>query len=405
MVENNSMATPAEPSRGVSRGMYFLTIAIVALVGFALGTRQNELYKAVGSVVGMKISTDTIDTSSLQTTFQKLQESYDGEIDVPTLIEGANRGMVAALGDDYTVYMSSEEAEQFEKDLSGNIGGGVGAEIGVRSDQPTILRTLADTPAEKAGLLAGDVIVKVNSESTIGWNAGETALAIRGEIGSTVKIVVIRDGKEEKEFSITRAEITSPSVEAKVEDGIGMLTVSRFDSETAKLTKAAAEDFERQGVKGVIVDLRGNGGGYLSAAQDMAGLWLDNKIIVSERRGDEVLEELRSSSSPVLAGVPTVVLVNESSASASEIVAGALQDYGAAELIGQKTFGKGTVQKLVSLGGGAELKVTIARWYTPNGRNITSEGIAPDQSVERSTDDVNAGKDPQMDAAKAFFAG
>ncbi len=405
MVENNSMATPVEPSRGVSRGMYFLTIAIVALVGFALGTRQNELYKAVGSVVGMKISTDTIDTSSLQTTFQKLQESYDGEIDVPTLIEGANRGMVAALGDDYTVYMSSEEAEQFEKDLSGNIGGGVGAEIGVRSDQPTILRTLADTPAEKAGLLAGDVIVKVNSESTIGWNAGETALAIRGEIGSTVKIVVIRDGKEEKEFSITRAEITSPSVEAKVEDGIGMLTVSRFDSETAKLTKAAAEDFERQGVKGVIVDLRGNGGGYLSAAQDMAGLWLDNKIIVSERRGDEVLEELRSSSSPVLAGVPTVVLVNESSASASEIVAGALQDYGAAELIGQKTFGKGTVQKLVSLGGGAELKVTIARWYTPNGRNITSEGIAPDQSVERSTDDVNAGKDPQMDAAKAFFAG
>ena len=405
MVENNSMATPVEPSRGVSRGMYFLTIAIVALVGFALGTRQNELYKAVGSVVGMKISTDTIDTSSLQTTFQKLQESYDGEIDVPTLIEGANRGMVAALGDDYTVYMSSEEAEQFEKDLSGNIGGGVGAEIGVRSDQPTILRTLADTPAEKAGLLAGDVIVKVNSESTIGWNAGETALAIRGEIGSTVKIVVIRDGKEEKEFSITRAEITSPSVEAKVEDGIGMLTVSRFDSETAKLTKAAAEDFERQGVKGVIVDLRGNGGGYLSAAQDMAGLWLDNKIIVSERRGDEVLEELRSSNSPVLAGVPTVVLVNESSASASEIVAGALQDYGAAELIGQKTFGKGTVQKLVSLGGGAELKVTIARWYTPNGRNITSEGIAPDQSVERSTDDVNAGKDPQMDAAKAFFAG
>lgn len=405
MVENNSMATPVEPSRGVSRGMYFLTIAIVALVGFALGTRQNELYKAVGSVVGMKISTDTIDMSSLQTTFQKLQENYDGEIDVPTLIEGANRGMVAALGDDYTVYMSSEEAEQFEKDLSGNIGGGVGAEIGVRSDQPTILRTLADTPAEKAGLLAGDVIVKVNSESTIGWNAGETALAIRGEIGSTVKIVVIRDGKEEKEFSITRAEITSPSVEAKVEDGIGMLTVSRFDSETAKLTKAAAEDFERQGVKGVIVDLRGNGGGYLSAAQDMAGLWLDNKIIVSERRGDEVLEELRSSSSPVLAGVPTVVLVNESSASASEIVAGALQDYGAAELIGQKTFGKGTVQKLVSLGGGAELKVTIARWYTPNGRNITSEGIAPDQSVERSTDDVNAGKDPQMDAAKAFFAG
>lgn len=399
------MASPVEPSRGVSKGMYIVTIAIVLLIGFVLGTRQDEIYSTLGSVVGVNISTDTIDTSSLQNTFQRLQENYDGEIDVPTLIEGANKGMVAALGDDYTVYMSSEEAQQFEKDLSGNIGGGIGAEIGVRNDQPTILRTLANTPAEKAGLLAGDVIVKVNSEDTIGWNASETALAIRGEIGSTVKIAVVRDGSEEKEFSITRTEITSPSVESKVENGIGILTMSRFDGETTRLAKAAAENFKQQSVRGVIVDLRGNGGGYLSAAQDVAGMWLDNKVIVSERRGDEVLDELRSSSDPILVGVPTVVLVDESSASASEIVAGALQEYDVATLIGQKTFGKGTVQKLVSLGGGAELKVTIARWYTPEGRNITSEGIEPNTAIERTPEDVNAGRDPQMDAAKAFFEG
>ena len=149
------------------------------------------------------------------------------------------------------------------------------------------------------------------------------------------------------------------------------------------------------------MDLRGNGGGYLNAAQDVAGLWLEDKVIVSERRGDKIVEELRSRSNAVLKGIPTVVLVNESSASASEIVAGALQDHGAAQLIGKKTFGKGTVQKLVPLGNGAQLKVTVARWYTPNGRNITSEGIEPNQVVELSTEDVDAGRDPQMDAAKA----
>lgn len=403
MAVDNSMASPIEPSRGISKNIFLLTIAIVGLIGFVAGTRQNEMYSAVGSLFGVTISTDTIDTSSLQSTFQRLQENYDGQLDIPALIEGANKGMVAALGDDYTVYMSAKEAEQFDKDLSGNIGGGIGAEIGVRNDQPTVLRTLADTPASKSGLKAGDVIIKINDKQTNGWNANETAMAIRGEIGTTVKIAIVRDGREDHEFSITRAEITSPSVESEVKNGIGVLTIRRFDSDSASLSKKAADEFKRQGVKGVVVDLRGNGGGYLTAAQDIAGLWLDNKVIVSERRGDKVQEELRSRSAPVLKGVPTVVLVNGSSASASEIVAGALQDYGAAELVGEKTFGKGTVQKLVDLGGGAELKVTIARWYTPNGRNITSEGIAPDQAIELTNSDVNAGKDPQMDAALNFF--
>src|SRR5690606_17946630 len=190
------MASRAESNRGISKSMYFLTIAVVALIGFVAGTRQSEMYAAVGSLFGVTISTDTIDTSSLQSTYQRLQENYDGELDIPTLIEGANRGMVEALGDDYTVYMSAEEAKQFDKDLSGNIGGGIGAEIGVRGDQPTILRTLADTPAEKSGLKAGDVITKVNSKEVNGWNASETAMAIRGDIGTTVKISVVRDSRE-----------------------------------------------------------------------------------------------------------------------------------------------------------------------------------------------------------------
>jgi carboxyl-terminal processing protease len=398
------MASPVGQGGGVSKNIFFLTIAIVAVVGFVAGTRQNEVYSVVGSLFGVHISTDTIDTSSLQSTYQRLQENYDGTLDIPKLIEGANRGMVAAVGDDYTTFMSGDEASQFDKDLSGNIGGGIGAEIGVRNNQPTILRTLADTPAQKAGLKAGDVIVMVNSKEASNWTASETAEAIRGDIGTTVKLTVVRDG-EPHEFSITRAEIISPSVEGEVKDGIGILTMRRFDSETSALAKKAAEDFKRNNVKGVIVDLRGNGGGYLTAAQDVAGMWLDNKIIVSERRGGEVQEELRSNSNPILKDVPTVVLVDESSASASEIVAGALQDYGAAQLVGQTTFGKGTVQKLVSLDNGAQLKVTIARWYTPKGRNITSEGIKPDKEIELSADDVNAGRDPQKDAAITLLKG
>jgi carboxyl-terminal processing protease len=395
---HTSMASPVERPRGISRNIYFLTIAVVAVVGFVAGTRQDEIYATVGSALGVTVSTDTIDTASLKSTFRRLQENYDGTLDIPKLIEGANRGLVAAVGDDYTTFMSAEEVEQFNNDLSGNIGGGIGAEVGVRNDQPTILRTLADTPAEKAGLKAGDVVAMVNADDASGWSANEAVTAIRGEIGTTVKLTVIRDS-ERLEFTITRAEITSPSVESEVKDTIGVITIRRFDGETASLAKRAAEDLKGRGVKGVVLDLRGNGGGYLSSTQDVAGLWLDNKIIVSERRGDKVQEELRSESNPVLAGLPTVVLVDESSASASEIVAGALQDYDAAELIGKKTFGKGTVQKLVPLGNDTQLKVTIARWYTPNGRNITSDGIVPDREVELTEEAINTGSDPQMDAA------
>lgn len=400
--KNASMAEPARQPAGISKNIFMLTVAAVAVIGFVAGTRQHEIMSAIGPVIGMKVATGTIDTSSLQDTYRQLEINYDGELDMAKLVEGAHRGMVEAVGDEYTVYMSAEEAEQFERDLSGDIGGGIGAEIGVRSDQPTILRTLDDTPASKSGLKAGDIIRMVNTTDVTGWNAERTAQEIRGEIGTTVKITVLRD-REEHEFSITRAQITNPSVESKVKDGIGILTIRRFDNETTSSARRVAEDFKRHSVKGVIVDLRGNGGGYLSAAQDVASIWLSDKVIVSERRGDEIQQELRSRRSTILEGVPTVVLVDGASASASEIVAGALQDYGAAHILGETTFGKGTVQKLVNLGRGAELKVTIARWYTPDGTNISREGIEPDQEVELTFDDFNDGKDPQMDAAVNFF--
>ena len=383
----------------VPRNVYFITIAVTAVIAFVAGTRGSEVIGAVAPAFGFKVATDTLDLSSVQKTYQALEANFDGKLDRKKLIDGASRGLVATAGDKYTLFMDAKEAKEFDSDLSGNIGGGIGAEIGNRNSKPTILRILESNPAEKAGLLAGDVITSVNDQPAEGWTADKAAAAVRGEVGTTVKITVLR-GTETKEFTITRATVNNPSVESKVENGVGTLTITRFDDQTGDLAKKAAENFKQQNVKSVILDLRDNGGGYLTAAQDVAGLWLDGKTVVSERTDGKVTDELKAGYDPVLAGIPTVVLVNGNTASASEIVSGALKDYKAATLIGEKTFGKGTVQKVLDMGGGTKLKVTVARWYTPSGKNIDKAGIAPDQTVKMTADDVNAGRDPQYDAAK-----
>ncbi len=394
-----SMATPLSPrSNVVSKKVYFLTIAVVAVIGFAAGTRGTQIIGAVAPVLGFKAASSTIDLSEVQKTYAQLQANYEGTLDTKALVDGASRGLVAAAGDKYTVFMDSKEAAAFNDDLTGTIGGGVGAEIGVRNDKPTIVRVLAGNPAEKAGLLGGDVIVKVNDQSTDSWTADKTATAIRGDVGTTVKISILR-GSDAKDFTVTRATVSDPSVHAKVQGDTGILTISRFDGQTGDLARKAAQSFVQQHVKNVVLDLRGNGGGYLTAAQDVAGLWLDKKIVVTERVGGKITNTITSIDNPLLAGLPTAVLVDGNSASASEIVAGALQDYKVATLVGAKTFGKGTVQKVLNLDAGSILKVTIAHWYTPNGKNISKEGIEPNTKVTITPADVNAGNDPQLDAA------
>lgn len=394
-----SMATPAK-AKGISRPIFFLTIALTLVIGFVAGTRGSEVVATLGPVLGFKVASGALDLSSVQQTYRELKANYDGKLDDKALIEGASRGLVEAAGDQYTVYMDSKAAAEFQRDLSGDIGGGIGAEIGVRSNKPTVIRVLSGNPAEKAGVKPGDMILAVNDQASSGWTADKTAGEIRGDVGTTVKLVVARGG-ETKEFTITRQVVNNPSVQTAVQNGLGILTITRFDEQTGKLARKAAESFKQQGVRGVVLDLRGNGGGYITAAQEVAELWLNDKLIVTERTGDKVVDELRAGSDALLKGMPTVVVVNGSSASASEIVAGALQDHKAAILIGEKTFGKGTVQKIINLGYGSVLKVTTARWFTPNGKNITKEGITPDQAVELTAADADAGRDPQLDAAKA----
>jgi carboxyl-terminal processing protease len=387
-------------SNTVTKGTFFVSMAFVLLLGFLAGTRSSELYAAVAPVFGVKASSDTLDLAIVQKTYQELKANYDGTLDTQKLVDGAARGMVESTGDRYTVFMDKTESEEFTKQLSGEVSG-IGCEIGVRSNQPTILRVLVDSPAEKAGVKAGDTIATVNGDSVDGLDSSAVAMKIRGEAGTSVKVSVLR-GTETKDFTITRAQISDASVRWSVENGIGKMIISRFDQDTGDLARKAANEFKSQGVKGVIIDLRDNGGGYLDAARDVAGIWLNNKVVVSEKTDGKTTDEVRTGMNAVLEGVKTVVLVNGGSASASEIVAGALQDYKVATLVGEKTFGKGTVQKIIDLPDGRQLKVTIARWYTPNGKNITKEGIAPNVKVELTSEDMNAGRDPQLDSAKGI---
>jgi carboxyl-terminal processing protease len=398
------MATPTAKSRpsGVSKNILFLSVALALVVGFVGGTRSDVITSVVGPVFGIKTASGSLDLSSVQTTYRQLKGNFDGSLDNQKLIDGANRGLVAAAGDKYTVYMDAKEAETFNNDISGDIGGGIGIQLGMRHDKPTVTRVLDDNPAKQAGVRQGDVITAVNNESAKDWDTGKVADKIRGEAGTTLKLTVLR-GTEEKTFTMTRQTVNNPSTTGQVVNGIGIMTITRFDDKTGEEAKQVAKQFTDKHVRGIILDLRGNGGGYLTAAQDVAGLWLKNKVVVSERTNGRVTDELKSGSDAPLAGIKTAVLVDDNTASASEIVAGALQDYHAATLVGQKTFGKGTVQKVIDLEGGTILKVTVARWYTPSGKNITKAGITPDVSVKITPSDVNADKDPQLEAAKKLF--
>jgi len=380
---------------------WFLTLVIVAIVSFVAGARSDALFANVASVFGIRTSNKTIDLSSVQKTYQELIANYDGKLDTQKLIYGANRGLVEAAGDPHTSYMDPDEAKEFDKSLSGQIGGGIGAEIGLRNNKPTIIKPLENSPAQKAGIKAGEVIVKVNDESSSDWSVDKVVSKIRGEIGTSVKLTLLSEGRT-REVSVVRQNIVSPAVESEIDGEIGILKVNRFGDDTVSLSRKYASEFVEKGVKKVILDLRNNPGGTVGAAQGLLGIWLDNQIAMTERRGSEIVKTLRTTGAPILGNMKTVVLINGNSASASEITAGALREYGKATLVGQKSYGKGSVQIVLGLPGGSQMKVTEARWYTPKGKNIDKTGIEPDVKVDLSSDDVNNSVDPQMDKAKSL---
>ena len=388
---------PPKQKRQVSLLLTILIVIFTALVAFILGTRQPDILAAFQG----KKSPNSLDFSSLQQVYDVLRTKYDGDLDPNKLIDGAKHGMVEATGDPYTVYFNEDEAKAFAGDLEGTFEG-IGAELGKKENQLIVVSTLDGSPAKTAGLMGSDAIVKVNDESTAGWSIEKAVSKIRGKKGTTVKLTIIRGEEAPRDISITRSTITDPSVKSEITaDNIGIMRISRFgETDTARLASQAASNFKAKGVKGVIVDLRGNGGGYLVAAQDVASLWLKDKVVVTERTGGKVVDTLRSSETEaVLEGIPTIVLVDGGSASASEILAGALSDNGAAKLVGVKTFGKGSVQTIDNILSGGQLKVTVAKWYTPKGKNINKEGIKPDVEVTVTADDISNQRDLQKTKA------
>lgn len=384
--------------RSVPISTFVMTLSLVLVVGFVLGTRSESVISTINRTFGTSFNSGaSIDLSQAQEAYRALVDHYDGDITISDLQDGAAHGLTSGLGDPHTIYLNAEEAAEYQADLSGSLSG-IGAEIGVRNDQPTILRVLDDSPAQAAGLRKGDVIIGVDSTITKSFDAFATAKLIRGEEGTQVTLMLERDG-ETVERTITRAQVTDPSVASEMNGSTGIITIRRFDTDTGELARIEARKLLSSGATSFILDLRDNGGGYLDQTQSVAGIWLSDKLVVSEKRGSDRIQELMTKGEAVLLGKPTVVLINGGSASASEVVAGALQDHGVATILGETSFGKGTVQQIYNLSGGNKIKITIARWLTPNGETIEGKGITPDEEVELTAEDTNGGKDPQLSAA------
>lgn len=340
------------------------------------------------------------DYSSVDQLYRILKNDFDGNLDKTRLLDGVKSGLVGATDDPYTEYFNPKEAKEFNDALSGSFTG-IGAELGTdEDDNIVVVSPLSDYPAEKAGLKPKDIIAAVDDEPTSGMRVDAVVRKIRGPANTKVTLTIIRGNDRPFEVTIMRVQIKVSSVKYQIDGDIGYLKISQFTDDTLELTQKAAKAFQSSGAKGVVLDLRGNPGGYLDGAVDIAGMWLQKgKTVVTERRGSAILSTKRSNGSGELKGLPTVVLIDGGSASAAEIVAGALRDNNLATLVGVKTFGKGSVQQVVKLPDGSELKITIARWYTPAGKNIDKQGIEPDVKVEISQADQGTELDLQKDRA------
>jgi len=363
------------------------------------------LLALVAGVIGARwqfFGYQTQDFSSLNNLQSTLERKFDGAVDSAEALDGAKAGLVDSLGDPYTTYLTKKQAQELSDDLKGNLSG-IGAEIGFRNNQLTVIAPIAETPAAKAGLQPKDMIIKIDGKDPSGLSLEEAVSKIRGKAGTEVTLNIMRDNDTPFDVKITRANISVPSGSYKKDGTIGIITVSRFGDDTVDIVKKAVVDLESQGATKFVLDLRNNGGGYLQAAVGVSGVFMENKVVVEERKNGKTIDKLSTGAGGTLVGKPLVVLINSGSASASEITAGALQDHKVATLVGEKSFGKGSVQEIIDLAGGAQLKVTIAHWFTPKGRDIDETGITPDVEVKMSTDDINAGLDPQLGKAKELL--
>ena len=404
-MNNKSKTTPTETTSPAdklikSRLHGFGNIAIGFMLGLAVFWAFSTIYRPAAGK-------NQLDTAMLYKVQSILQQKYDGNIDYGKFSEGAAAGAVASLGDPYTVFLDQQNNKELANDLKGELSG-IGIEVGQKDGRLTVIAPFDGTPAAKAGIRSGDIIATIDGVATSSITLDQAVNKIRGEKGTSVKLGIVRAGEAPKEIEITREIIDIPSVSYEMKDGlVGYIKIRRFGEDTAALVKSAGVSLKSQGAKAVIIDVRDNPGGYLDAAVAVASEFSNKGVVVEERSRNSKPKIQYATTGGTMTNIPVVMLINGGSASASEILAGALNDNNRALLVGEKTYGKGSVQEVVCLSPvfmnsdcpGASLKVTVARWFTPAGINISKEGIKPEVEVKLTDEDINNSKDPQLEKA------
>ncbi len=400
-------------------GVYFSAIMALALFGLGVVAGQAMDSKRLisqaaenSSLAASIINVDRNQNNSKEIDFQQFWQVWDKvkskyakqPVKDSDLFYGALQGMVAGLGDPYTVYFPPKEAEEFNKSLDGQFSG-IGAEIGVKNNQLVVVAPLPGTPAEKVGLLPGDKIYAIDKVVSINMDSNTAVEKIRGQAGTNVTLNIMRVGfSKPKDFVITRAQINVPSVMFSIKNkNVAYIRIMQFNQNTVPEFDKAIKQIQDKKLSKLIIDLRNDPGGYLDAAVSVASEWIPDGKIVSEKFSNGDNNDHNTIGEHRLQDIKTVVLINGGSASASEILAGALQDTKKATIVGEKSFGKGSVQDYETLSDGSSLKVTVAEWYTPNGRNINQQGIEPDVAVKEDWAKEKIGEDVMLQKAFGLF--
>ncbi|KKR79444.1 MAG: Carboxyl-terminal protease [Candidatus Nomurabacteria bacterium GW2011_GWA2_40_9] len=383
-----------------------ITLLVILFFGFGVYVGANNDLAKISRINSLDATVSSeADFSSFWKTWNAINEKYPNASEVTNQerVYGAISGLVDSLNDPYSVFFTPEEAKSFEEDIAGNFSG-VGMEVGIKDKILTVIAPLKDTPAYKAGIKSGDLILKIDDTITTDLSIEKAIKLIRGEKGTTVTLTILREEETEpREIKVTRDIINVPTLDTEFRnDGVFVIRLYSFSANSANLFRDAMKKFSKSKTDKLLLDLRGNPGGYLDSAVDMASWFLDNgKTVIIEDYGANIKQKIYRSTGYNIFNdqLKFVILIDGGSASASEILAGAMQDHKKAVLVGEQSYGKGSVQEVVEITEDTILKVTVAKWLTPNGVSISEKGLTPDYKVEYTKKDFEEKKDPQMDKA------